>query len=195
MVDSKQWQYRRPRPKRFDHPRRGSKSTVALVTRAAVNRRVPQEVQRFLKLFEHWETLVGARMSSRSCPALVKRHVLFVDLRDHQWAHDMRYMQKTILSNIERLLGEGQVLGMRCQVKASGNFVSHAQRKAQAQNRRLAWREMCWPAQRPPSLAPQAPDQTQATIQSVQDPALRDQAKALRSALAHANLGSGDKPG
>lgn len=183
-MDATQWKYRRPRPKRFDHPRRGSKGSLALVTQATLDRKVPKEVQRFVKLFDHWESIVGTRMSSRSCPALVKRHVLFVDLRDHQWAHDMRYMQKNILANIERLLGKGQVLSIRCQVKASRAFVSHAQAKANTQRRRQAWQEMCWPAKRPPSLPADLPDQTQTRLEKVQDPALRASFLALRSALA-----------
>lgn len=190
-MESKQWQYRRPRPKRFDHPRRGVKgkmAPVALVTKATVDRKVPQEVQRFLKLFDHWESVVGPRMASKSCPALVKRHVLFIDLRDHQWAHDMRYMNKNILANIARLLGKGQVLSLRCQVKSPRSFMSHAALKAKAQSRRLAWREMCWPAQRPPSLAPAAPDQTTKLLDRVQDPDLRASFSALRSALAQTNL-------
>lgn len=157
---------------------------VALVTQATVDRKVPKEVQRFIKLFDHWEAVVGPRMASKSCPALVKRHVLFIDLRDHQWAHDMRYMQKNILANIERLLGKGQVLSLRCQVKAARSFVSHASLRAKAQARRLAWREMCWPSKRPPQLAPNAPDQTQKLLDGVRDPGLRASFSALRDALA-----------
>lgn len=183
-MDAKQWQYRRPRPKRFDHPRRGPKDTVAQVAQATVDRKVPKEVQRFVKLFEHWERVVGPRMASKSCPALVKRHVLFIDLRDHQWAHDMRYMQKPILTKIEDLLGKGQVLSIRCQVKAARSFVSHAQRKAQAQHRRMAWREMCWPTKRAPILHPALPEQTKSVLDSVQDPGLRTSFLALRAALA-----------
>lgn len=183
-MESKQWQYRRPRPRRFDFPRRGTKSLTAEVAKAVIDRKVPAEAQLYCKLFEHWGDLVGPRMADRSCPALLRRHVLFVDLRDHQWAHDMRYMQKAILTRISALVGPRQVLSLRCRVLAPGNFLSFTQRQHRTQTRRQAWREMTWPTPKPPALARKAPERTEAILSTMEHKGIKAHAQAFRRALS-----------
>lgn len=184
VVKSKTWQYRRPRPRRFDFPRRGTGAKTAGVTQTVIDRKVPAEAQRFCKIVKAWDQIVGPRMAQRSCPALLRRQLLFVDLKDRQWAHDMGYMQKTILARIAAVVGKGQVLCLRCRVQAPGQFLSHAQREHRTEQRRLAWREMAWPTPRPPSLPPSPPAQTKQALDAIEHAGLRESALALRRALS-----------
>lgn len=184
MAESKQWNYRKPRPRRFDFPRRGAKASVSGVAQAVLDRKVPAEAQRFSKILGAWEDLVGSRMAQRSCPTLLRKQLLFVDLKDRQWAHDMRYMQSAILARIEAFLGPRQILALRCRVTPPGQFVSHAEYCHRNESRRLAWREMTWPTPRAPSLPPRPPSSTVEAIESIQNPKLRASAIALRRALS-----------
>lgn len=183
-MGTREWSYRRPRPKARDFPRRGKGSSLAQVTRAVIDRKIPREAQRFCEIFDNWHKVVGARMAARSCPSILRRQTLFVDLRDHQWAHDMRYMQKTILSRIASLVGPGQILSLRCRVCPADRFRSHAQRLQAAQDRRNAWREMHWPVKQNAPLARQAPSNTDRLIASLKHDSLREAALRWRDALA-----------
>lgn len=183
-MGNSEWKYRRPRPKARDFPRRGKGSSLAQVTRAVIDRKVPKEAQRFCEILDNWEQVVGVRMAARSCPSILRRQTLFVDLRDHQWAHDMRYMQKTILSRIASLIGPGQILSLRCRVCPADRFRSQAQRQQAAQDRRNAWREMHWPVKQNAPLTRQVPPSTDSVIGELKHESLREAARRWREALA-----------
>ena len=184
-----------PKPGKFGRQRivtrsrglRGGPIDLPLLVRRVVNKKIPAEAQRLIRIQNEWSQLVGARIAQRTAPALVRSSVLFVDVRDVQWRHELEYMRNLILERISATLGPNLVSELRWRVDRSPQFLSHAQAMELYAQKVRALPDVTTLPPRKPALSPDIPSATQAALQRIADPRLRALAQAAREAMSLPN--------
>ena len=58
-------------------------------------------------IFGQWEAIVGAKLAAHTKPARVSGNVLYVEVNDHLWFAQLKYMKADMLGRIERAIKPG----------------------------------------------------------------------------------------
>ncbi len=113
----------------------------------------PKLRQRLLHedIFRQWRKIVGGGLMDKCQPLRIKRNILYINVKNSSWAHQLIYMQEEIISRVNKLAGATLIAAIHCRaVKAkllkpvggpvgkseklqSGSLVSEAEE--------LAWRK------------------------------------------------------
>jgi predicted nucleic acid-binding Zn ribbon protein len=59
------------------------------------------------RIFSAWESIVGARLAAHAKPSRVSGRVLYVEVDDHLWLAQLKYMKADMLRRIERAIKPG----------------------------------------------------------------------------------------
>jgi len=59
------------------------------------------------RIFGQWNDIVGARLAAHTRPARVSGSVLYVEVDDHLWFAQLKYMKADMLKMIERAIRAG----------------------------------------------------------------------------------------
>ena len=59
------------------------------------------------KVFAQWAEIVGARVAAHTRPVRLTRNVLYVEVNDHLWLAQLRYMKGDILKKLEGRMKPG----------------------------------------------------------------------------------------
>lgn len=62
-----------------------------------------------IKVWDVWETAVGAEIAAHAHPAAFKGGLLLVHISNSTWLHHMRFMEKEMIRCLNRALGEDRV--------------------------------------------------------------------------------------
>ena len=53
------------------------------------------------KVFSKWNDIVGARVAAHTRPVRLTRNVLYVEVNDHLWLAQLKYMKSDIIKKLE----------------------------------------------------------------------------------------------
>jgi predicted nucleic acid-binding Zn ribbon protein len=133
-----------------------------LMKQEGYERRSPQG-----PIFERWSEVVGDPLAEKSCPVLVRKGTLVVQVTDSVWMQELQMEKPTILERIGQLVGEGEVLDIRWTIWGDAP-VRRSRRKAvpsvKTPSRPLTLEEQAW---------------IQAVSAQVEDSDLQEQLKRL----------------
>ncbi len=59
------------------------------------------------RIFAQWNDIVGARLAAHTTPVRVTGNVLYVEVDDHLWFAQLKYMKGDMLQRIERAIKVG----------------------------------------------------------------------------------------
>ena len=59
------------------------------------------------RIFGQWEAIVGPRIAAHTRPVRVTGQVLYVEVDDHLWFAQLKYMKTDMLQRIERAIKKG----------------------------------------------------------------------------------------
>ena len=59
------------------------------------------------RIFGQWEEIVGPRIAAHTRPVRVTGQVLYVEVDDHLWFAQLKYMKTDMLQRIERAIKKG----------------------------------------------------------------------------------------
>lgn len=59
------------------------------------------------RVFAKWNDIVGPKLAAHTKPSRVSGHVLYVEVDDHLWLAQLKYMKTDMLGRIERVLKAG----------------------------------------------------------------------------------------
>ncbi len=183
------FEYRRPRaPKRRERGRKpglARPEVVRILVDKVLDRQIPRTRRRLIKVQDAWPDIVPARVADRTMPRWIERDTLVIVVHDNQWLHELRYMRQAMLDRLQQRLPD---LGI------------HAIELRLARRRPGAPGVAPPPGSRPdpsmqedPSELPDEPwrpplpespsEDVLEALNSVKDPALRDQLAATRLVL------------
>ena len=84
------------------------------------------------RIFKHWEEVVGQRVALHTKPVVIKNRTLFINTSSPTWAHELNYIKKDIIDEINHFLGRKVIIEIRFQSgemlnkKESGEESVHA---------------------------------------------------------------------
>jgi predicted nucleic acid-binding Zn ribbon protein len=76
----------------------------------------PQMDQTLIKVWDVWHAAVGDIVAENAQPAAFKRDILLVHVSNSTWLHHLRFMEKELIDNINRSLGETQVRTLKFKI-------------------------------------------------------------------------------
>ena len=53
------------------------------------------------KVFSHWNEIVGTKVAAHAQPVRLTRNVLYIEVNDHLWLTQLKYMKGDILKKLE----------------------------------------------------------------------------------------------
>jgi predicted nucleic acid-binding Zn ribbon protein len=59
------------------------------------------------KVFGKWEEIVGKKVGDHTRPVRIARDILYVEVNDHLWLAQLKYMSADILKKLERSIRPG----------------------------------------------------------------------------------------
>jgi predicted nucleic acid-binding Zn ribbon protein len=59
------------------------------------------------KVFASWEDIVGKRVGDHTRPVRITRDVLYVEVNDHLWLAQLKYMKGDMLKKLEKSIKPG----------------------------------------------------------------------------------------
>jgi predicted nucleic acid-binding Zn ribbon protein len=59
------------------------------------------------KIFSQWEEIVGPKVAAHTRPNRIINKVLYVEVDDHLWLAQLKYMKTDMLRKIERAVKQG----------------------------------------------------------------------------------------
>jgi predicted nucleic acid-binding Zn ribbon protein len=59
------------------------------------------------KVFSHWNEIVGPKVAAHAQPVRLARNVLYVEVNDHLWLAQLKYMKGDILKRLESRIRKG----------------------------------------------------------------------------------------
>ncbi len=59
------------------------------------------------KVFSKWNDIVGARVAAHTRPVRLTRNVLYVEVNDHLWLAQLKYMKGDIIKKLEGRIKPG----------------------------------------------------------------------------------------
>ena len=68
-------------------------------------------------IFNHWEEIVGAGISSRTKPEKISRTMLYISVTNSIWANELSMMSGQLLQKINSYIGEDVIKELRFKVK------------------------------------------------------------------------------
>jgi Zn-ribbon-containing, possibly RNA-binding protein and truncated derivatives len=68
-------------------------------------------------IFNHWEEIVGAGISSRTKPEKISRTMLYISVTNSTWANELSMMSGQLLQKINSYIGEDVIKELRFKVK------------------------------------------------------------------------------
>lgn len=68
-------------------------------------------------IFNHWEEIVGAGISSRTKPEKISRAILYISVTNSTWANELTMMSGQLLFKINNYIGSDVIKELRFKVK------------------------------------------------------------------------------
>jgi hypothetical protein len=93
------------------------------------------------RVFRRWPQIVGPGMLDKCRPVKIKRHTLYLEVKNSSWAHQLIYLQEEIISRVNRLAGVALISAIHCRV-ARGGRLGRTSDKSSLRNRRPESREL-----------------------------------------------------
>jgi predicted nucleic acid-binding Zn ribbon protein len=59
------------------------------------------------RVFDKWEQIVGKKVGDHTRPVRITRDILYVEVNDHLWLAQLRYMKNDMLRKLDRSLKPG----------------------------------------------------------------------------------------
>jgi predicted nucleic acid-binding Zn ribbon protein len=59
------------------------------------------------RVFEKWEEIVGKKVGDHTRPVRITRDVLYVEVNDHVWLAQLKYMKGDMLKKLDRSIKPG----------------------------------------------------------------------------------------
>ena len=59
------------------------------------------------KVFSQWDEIVGKRVGDHTRPVRITRNVLYVEVNDHLWLAQLKYMKADMLKKLDRSIKPG----------------------------------------------------------------------------------------
>lgn len=82
-------------------------TTIDKVLTSIMQQRDFTEDLQAYRIFAQWETIVGKRLAAHAKPSRVTGRILYVEVDDHLWFAQLKYMKSDMLKMIEGALKVG----------------------------------------------------------------------------------------
>lgn len=76
----------------------------------------PAEDQSLLRVWDHWDETVGPDVAANARPAAFKSDVLLVHVSNSAWLHHLRFMESSLIANLNRALGAKRIKKMHFKI-------------------------------------------------------------------------------
>jgi len=93
------------------------------------------------RIFRYWAKIVGEGMLDKCRPLKIKRHTLYLEVKNSSWAHQLIYLQEEIIERVNRLAGVILVNAIHCRV-ARGGRLGKPEKRPQHSSGRKQCREL-----------------------------------------------------
>ncbi|MBN2809708.1 MAG: DUF721 domain-containing protein [Deltaproteobacteria bacterium] len=82
----------------------------------------PQLRERLLheNIFRQWRKIVGGGLLDKCQPTRIKRNILYLDVKNSSWAHQLIYLQEEIISRVNASAGRTLISAIHCRVVKAG---------------------------------------------------------------------------
>ncbi|NPA25709.1 MAG: DUF721 domain-containing protein [Deltaproteobacteria bacterium] len=80
------------------------------------------------RVFSQWRRIVGPGLLDKCRPVRIKRHILYIEVKNSSWAHQLIYMQEEIINRVNRLVGVVLITGIHCRAVKGGKLASLSER-------------------------------------------------------------------
>ena len=84
----------------------------------------PKLRQRLLHedIFRQWRKIVGGGLMDKCQPLRIKRNILYINVKNSSWAHQLIYMQEEIISRVNELAGVTLIASIHCRAVKAGQL-------------------------------------------------------------------------
>ncbi|MEA3332926.1 MAG: DUF721 domain-containing protein [Pseudomonadota bacterium] len=74
------------------------------------------------KIFRQWRKIVGGGLLDKCQPTRIKRGILYIDVKNSSWAHQLIYMQEEIITRVNELAGAILISSVHCRAVKAGKL-------------------------------------------------------------------------
>jgi predicted nucleic acid-binding Zn ribbon protein len=87
-------------------------TTIGDVIGKVVAQHRPAMDRSMVEVWEVWAAAMGDKIATHAHPAAFKGGLLLVNISNSTWLHHMRFMERELISRLNRALGEERVTAM-----------------------------------------------------------------------------------
>jgi len=74
------------------------------------------------KIFRQWRKIVGGGLLDKCQPNRIKRNILYIDVKNSSWAHQLIYLQEEIITRVNELAGALLISSIHCRAVKAGKL-------------------------------------------------------------------------
>ncbi len=89
---------------------------ISDILNSALSSYRPADDTQMTKVWDVWETAVGKAIATNAKPDSFKNGVLFVNVSCSSWVHQLKFLEKEMLENINRQLDKKAVKQLRFKI-------------------------------------------------------------------------------
>lgn len=87
------------------------------------------------RVFSQWRRIVGPGLLDKCRPVRIKRHILYIEVKNSSWAHQLIYMQEEIVNRVNRLVGVVLIAGIHCRAVRGRKLAALSERDGENRRR------------------------------------------------------------
>ena len=73
-------------------------------------------------IFRQWRKIVGGGLLDKCQPLRIKRNILYIEVKNSSWAHQLIYMQEEIITRVNELAGAILIGAIHCRAVKAGKL-------------------------------------------------------------------------